>query len=48
MFTSKKYQKPIKTKFRENRDEEHKSKQKKHHDKNTWRMLRQEKEDYVL
>ena len=49
MFTSKKCQKPTKTKFRKNRDDDsEKIKQKKHHDKSTWRLMREEKEDYVL
>jgi len=49
MFTSKKCQKPTKTKFRKNRDDTNeKNEQKKHHDKTLWRMMKQEKEDYVL
>jgi hypothetical protein len=49
MFTSKKYQKPVRTKFRKNKDlDNEKLKNKKHHDKSTWRLMREEREDYVV
>lgn len=45
----KKVQKPQKTKFRRDDDYGMLSKpKKKHHDKSTYRLLRQEKEDVVL
>ena len=45
----KKYQKPSKTKFKKNRDKEdqHLFRQK-HHDKNAYRLIKQEREDYVV
>ena len=44
----KKYQKPIKTKFRKTTDTENvKTHKQKHHDKSTWRLLKQEKVDVV-
>ena len=44
----KKYQKPTKTKFKKNRDKENQNLFKsKHHDKSVYRLVKQEKEDYV-
>ncbi len=45
----KKYQKPVKTKFKKNRDKENQNLFKpKHHDKSVYRLAKQEKEDYVV
>jgi hypothetical protein len=45
----KKYEKPVKTKFRKNKDSENNNKQKqKHHDKSFYRLLKQEETDYVV
>jgi hypothetical protein len=45
----KKFEKPVKTKFRKNKDVENGNKQKqKHHDKSFYRLLKQESTDYVL
>jgi hypothetical protein len=46
----KKYLKPQKTKFRKNTNDRENAKfeKQKHHDKSFYRLLRQEKEDYVL
>jgi hypothetical protein len=44
-----KFQKPEKTKFKKNRNEEEvKLQKKRHHDKSLYRLVKQEKEDYVL
>lgn len=44
-----KFQKTQKTKFRKNRDKEDvKLDKKRHHDKSFYRLVKQEKEDYVL
>lgn len=52
MFTGgKKIQKTVKTKFRDNRERDYRStsKQKsKQHDKSTYRLIRNEENDYVL
>lgn len=47
---NKRVTKTFKTKFKKNRDEEFKNhdKQKKHHDKSFYRLLKQEREDYVV
>jgi hypothetical protein len=49
MFTGgKKIQKTTKTKFRKNRDHEGvKHDKQKHHDKSFYRLVKQEKEEYV-
>lgn len=45
----KKYQKSSKTKFKKNRDKEDQNLFKqKHHDKNAYRLIKQEREDYVI
>ena len=51
MFTSgKKFQKTTKTKFKKNRESDDYGKQqnKKHHDKTTWRLARNEEKEYGL
>jgi len=45
----KKFQKPVRTKFKKNRDKENQNLFKsKHHDKSVYRLVKQEKEDYVV
>jgi hypothetical protein len=45
----KNIQKPNKTKFRKNREhEENYASKKKHHDKSFYRLVKQEKDEYVL
>ena len=41
----KKYQKPIKTKFRKSEDTESVKPKQKHHDKSTWRLLKTERKE---
>ncbi len=50
MFSGgKKYQKTTKTKFRKNRDPEPmKHDKQRHHDKSFYRLVKQEKEEYVV
>jgi hypothetical protein len=50
MFSSgKKFQKPTKTKFRKHRDRESvKHEKQKHHDKSFYRLVKQEREEYVV
>lgn len=50
MFSGgKKYQKTTKTKFRKNRDSEPmKHDKQRHHDKSFYRLVKQEKEEYVV
>lgn len=48
MLGGNRIQKPVKTKFKRS-DEENTNKQKKrHHDKSTYRLLKQEKKEYVI
>lgn len=45
----KKFVKPVKTKFRKNKDQQgSKQEKQKHHDKSFYRLVKQEKEDYVV
>jgi hypothetical protein len=47
--SGKNIQKPTKTKFKKNRDhEESYASKKKHHDKSFYRLVKQEKEEYVI
>jgi hypothetical protein len=49
MLGSKKVQKTVKTKYKKNQDEYFNPKEKKrHHDKSTYRLLRQERKEYVV
>lgn len=49
MLGGKKLQKPVKTKFRQNGEEHFSNKdKKKHQDKSAYRLMRREKEEYVL
>lgn len=49
MLGGKKLQKPVKTKFRQNGEEHFSKRQKqKHQDKSAYRLMRREKEEYVL
>ena len=44
-----KFQKPEKTKFKKNQDSElPKNQKRRHHDKSFYRLMKQEKEDYVV
>lgn len=45
----KKVQKPVRTKFKKNRDKEDKNLSKqKHHDKSFYRLVKEEHEEYVV
>ena len=48
MLTSKKIQKTVKTKFKKNEDEQVKKDKQKNRDKNIFRLIRQEKDEYVI
>lgn len=49
MLGGKKLQKPVKTKFRQNGEEHFSNKdKKKHQDKSAYRLMRREKEEYVV
>ena len=49
MLGGNRIQKPVKTKFKRTHEENSNEKQKKrHHDKSTYRLLKQEKKEYVI
>jgi len=48
MLTSKKIHKTVKTKFKKNEDEQGKKQKQKNRDKNVFRLIRQEKDEYVV
>lgn len=48
MLASKKIQKTVKTKFKKNEDEQVKKQKQKNKDKNVFRLIRQERDEYVV
>jgi hypothetical protein len=48
MLTSKKIHKTVKTKFKKNEDEQVKKQKQKNKDKNVFRLIRQERDEYVV
>lgn len=48
MLTSNKIHKTVKTKFKKNEDEQVKKQKQKQKNKQVFRLLKQEKEDYVV